>query len=281
MTHRVLEQEPQAQAESEKNLDTCFLTDRNGWAIAIKRVLEERRVCLFDGIADGILSAGSFLDRDVLDLFDAGEFAALSRRVCRRGRDGLEPFLERLLSAGAYRRFGHEAGYQRIEDELRRHADAPNPVSSFYFWNRTRRDVALTPFGILRGHRVLAPYVDHDVYDLLAALPASLFLDGRFHTDALLRAHPRYADIPFATERHNRLENRPHYRRFSLDLLARTARRGSLAPLRVSRVGPSLLATAVTRKPIGWLGLLFYLVQLNQVAAGASISRKARFAGFA
>lgn len=266
--HRILEQEPQAPVEWEKNLDTCLCTDRNGWAIAVKRFLEERRVCIFDGIAGGILASGAFLDRQKLDLFEAGRFGALSRRVCRRrGRDGLEPFLQLLLSATAYRRFGPEAGYQRIEQELRRHADAPNPVSSFYFWNRTRRDIALTPFGIYRHHRVLAPFLDHDVYDLLAALPASLFLDGRFHADAIRRAHPRYADIPFATERHNLLANRAHYRHFAFDLIARASRRGSLAPLRAARVGPSLLATALTGMRTGWLALLLYVFELDQIAA--------------
>jgi asparagine synthase (glutamine-hydrolysing) len=268
--HRVLEQEPQAPVEWEKNVDTSLCCDRNGWAIAVKRSLDTRRVCLFDGIAGGILSAGAFLDREGLDLFEAGRFEVLSRRVCRRRRDGLEPFLQLLLSPTAYRRFGPEAGYERIEQELREHANAPNPVSSFYFWNRTRRDIALTPFGIYRRHRVLAPFLDHDVYDLLAALPASLLLDRQFHTDAIRRAHPRYADIPFATERHKRLENRSHYRHFALDLIALAARRGSLGPLRVSRVGPRLLATAVTGRRARWLALVLYLFQLGQIAAAES-----------
>jgi asparagine synthase (glutamine-hydrolysing) len=265
--HRVVEQGPQASAEWEKNLDTDLCCDRDGWAIAIKRVLEERPVCLQEGVAGGILASGAFPDREVLELFASGRFETLSHRVCARGgRDGPEPFLRLLLSPAAYRRFGPELGYRRIEQELVRHADAANPLSSFHFWNRTRRDVALRPFGTYRQHRVLAPYLDHDVYDLLAALPASLFLDGRFHTDAIQRAYPRYADLPFATERHNLLEDRAHYRRFAIDLIGRAVRRRSLAPLRTSRVGPSLLSAALTGKRTNWLALVLYLLQLSQIA---------------
>jgi len=69
---------------------------------------------------------------------------------------------------------------------------------SFFFWNRTRREIALASYRILNGGtEVLSPYLDHDLFDFLASLPASLMLDRQFHSETIRRAYPEYADIPF------------------------------------------------------------------------------------
>jgi asparagine synthase (glutamine-hydrolysing) len=48
--------------------------------------------------------------------------------------------------------------------------------------------------------QVLCPYLDHDLYDFLASLPAELFLDRSFHADTIMQAYPRYAHVPFDNE---------------------------------------------------------------------------------
>src|SRR5262249_23505536 len=47
-------------------------------------------------------------------------------------------------------KFDREIAFARFAAEFRKHADAPNPIGSFHFWNRTRRLVALCPYGMLR-----------------------------------------------------------------------------------------------------------------------------------
>ena len=62
-----------------------------------------------------------------------------------------------------------------LRAELAKHADAPNPVASFFFWNRTRREVSLIPYGLLRTiPTVHSPFLDHDLYDLMTSLPLDL-----------------------------------------------------------------------------------------------------------
>jgi hypothetical protein len=40
-------------------------------------------------------------------------------------------------------------------------AGEPNPLSSFFFWSRTRREIALGPYRMLCGNAVVhSPYVD-------------------------------------------------------------------------------------------------------------------------
>jgi hypothetical protein len=87
---------------------------------------------------------------------------------------------------------------RRLESEIKRHLDAPNPIGSFFFWNRTRREIALAPYGLLGSlPTVFAPYLDHDLYDYLTALPARFLLDHPFHTDTISKAYPEYRHIPF------------------------------------------------------------------------------------
>src|SRR5690606_13487146 len=87
----------------------------------------------------------------------------------------------------------------RLVDELARHTQAPNPIAAFYFWNRTRREIALIPYGLLANvPRVHCPFVDRDLYNFLAGLPWRSVADNNLHTEAIHRAYPEYADIPFA-----------------------------------------------------------------------------------
>lgn len=150
--------------------------------------------CWWDGIGGDVLSAGLFLEPWSLRLMHAGQF---------------EAYAERLVPPNDVYWFGPRAPFRReqaifdIVEELKLHAAAANPIGSFYFWNRTCVDVAASPFGILahQGVQVLAPYLDHEVWEYLMSLPASLLVDHQFHIEAIRAAHPAAADLPYASKR--------------------------------------------------------------------------------
>ena len=109
-----------------------------------------------------------------------------------------ERALQSILRPTIYRRFSRDAALTELETELSTHLDAPNPVASYFLANRTRRGAGLSPCCLYAQlGRVICPYLDTDLFNLLASLPASLFLDYAFHTEAIHRGHPRYAAIPF------------------------------------------------------------------------------------
>ena len=104
-----------------------------------------------------------------------------------------EPIVE-LVATHVRRRFSIEKAHEQVAAEAARHVQAPNPVGSFYFWNRTRREIALSPYALFAGvPTVYSPYIDHALFDHLASLPAEFFLDHTFHDDTIRRAYPRYA----------------------------------------------------------------------------------------
>jgi hypothetical protein len=193
-------------AECEKNAHTSWCSDEHVQFLPLRRHLQGVPA-VFDGIGGDVLSAGLFLRPRAVELCARGDLDGLVTFVLT-GYDNehVERGMAAILSRGGAGRFSAARARERVRQELETHLDAADPVSSFFFWNRTRREVALAPYGLLANvPAVFAPYLDHDVYDLLASLPFTLTADKRFHDDAIARAYPEFAHVPFAaggSERH-------------------------------------------------------------------------------
>ncbi len=89
-----------------------------------------------------------------------------------------------------------------VSAEFRRHLAMPNPIGSFYLWNRTRRTIGSSAFGLLwpSGQQTCVPYLDGDLLSFLSAIPDTMLVDHGLHTDTIRRAYPEYADIPYASK---------------------------------------------------------------------------------
>ena len=271
--HVVLDQ-PERRLRSEllKNLKTGFCADEGTAFMAIGDYLAGEEWAVFDGIGGDVLSAGLFLNEGRLALFEAGRFSALAESFL-----WAEERVTGLLSDEYRRRWSHELAVEHLALELRRHADAPNPVGSFIFWNRTRREIALFPYGFYGpGLTPICPFLDHEVYDFLASLPASLLLDRQFHTRTILRAHPRYAHVPFESRApFYRYDDRyrRHFRsliRELEDYLEREPSAVVSAP-RVSRLLSDYHRAG--KEPLQFGEHLAYLLQLERFAAEAAVGR--------
>ena len=131
----------------------------------------------------------------------------------------------------------------------------------------------MVPFAIMSAvGRALAPYLDHELFDFLAALPLDLVRDQQLHTDAIRRAYPRYREIPFQDKSAPR-RDRWELRRGLLARLVPFARsaRGSD---RLTRAVSPLRAGAACAHRFVDVGraiepeVVPYLLQLERLAAG-------------
>jgi hypothetical protein len=210
-------------AELAKNLATGFCADEHSWLLSLAASLQENAFpTTFDGIGGDVLSAGLFLDEERLRLYQRGALRELADSVL-----GPEHHLASMLRPAYYERWGRERAIARLIPELEKHARSPNPVGQFFFWNRTRREIALCPWRMLnRAGHVFAPYLSRPAYEFLASLPAEHFLDHSFHTEAITRAYPWFARVPFET--HARPPAR--HARASIARYARDVARYCLAP---------------------------------------------------
>lgn len=195
---------------------TDFCSDELAWMLPMRRFVEGHAGVVFDGIAGDILSNGLYLNPDLLAGMGAGNTAEMAELLL-----GMEEVWRGVLDEAFYKSLARERAVALLRKELDKHVGAQNPVSSYLFWNRTRREMSLLGFKILRDVRM--PYIDDDVYDHLASLPAAHFLGKTFHTETIHRMFPQHADIPFDSKRSSRLR-RWQFRASSLGAVAHLMR---------------------------------------------------------
>jgi len=265
--HLILDQhQSELAVEARKNVLTHYGAFEHDWAVVLMDHVAGRYSALYDGIGGDVLSAGLYQDEYRLRLFQEGRLRELADVLM-----GSEGYCPGLLTTGAYRRLGREVARERIAAELSRHHDAANPLGSFFFWNRTRRCVALNPFALLgRSCSVLTPYLDPRVYELLASLPATMFLDHQFHLKTIARAFPQAAEIPYQPKQLRPTGNGAAYRRLALDLL-RHSRNGSGLLARRSFISVRALRALVDpgyAPAVGTFGrTATYLLQLEAITS--------------
>lgn len=253
-------------AEQRKNVETHLCSEEHAWAVAMADRLKGETRVLYDGLAGDILSAGLYQSAEKLRLYHA-DMQGLARSLLESRTD--EIVLRRLLAPGFYSSAGPELAIERLTAELKRHTDSPNPVRSFYFWNRTRRAVALLPFGVLKDFQVHTPYLDHDLYDFLTSLPPEIVLDHQFHTETIQMAYPRHRAIPFEQKKAGRVQDRTYFRRLCRELAGVILRHGTSGLVRNSVVLPRVAAGAVDgNSRWTWWGATrtLYLLHLEELA---------------
>ena len=265
--------------ELRKNWETHLCSDEHTWYVRMVDELTGKAGTLYDGLGGALSVPNRFLSREALDLFEAGKTRELAGRLLQSLARSDEPFLMGVLRAPFRKALSFDRAVGHFAEELERHRAAPDPIKSFNFWNRIRRELALVPYGMMRGvPTVYSPYLDHHLYDFLSSLapevmsPTLSASDKSFHSEAVLRGYPRFAHIPFEDKAAPKRDPRAVDARFAADaaryLLPRAGRGSRL--LNTQYVRPRLLyglARRSYREAAGWLpNLALYLFQLDALA---------------
>lgn len=237
-----------------------------GWMYGMARLVGERTDAIYDGIGGDMLSSDGMLTRENYNLSRAGRFIEMADYTLDRIG------LDKLVVPNVASRMRREEAIHYLAQEIEEHADAPDPVNSFFFWNRTRRMIALAPYSVL-GHipYVFSPFLDHRLFDFLNSLSSTFKIENDFHGEAIKRSYPAYADFP--------VMQRDYYlghvspvtnRRFIKDCAAFVAGNRPCGYLRYRYVIPRLLAGLLTKKYAagsGWfVRLVTYLYCLEKLA---------------
>jgi asparagine synthase (glutamine-hydrolysing) len=271
--------EPRFTAELRKNWDTHLCADEHAWYVRMVDELTGKAGTLYDGLGGALSVPNRFLSREGLALFEAGRMRELATLLLQSLSRSGEQFLIGVLRAPFRAALSFERAVDRFAEELERHRAAPDPIKSFNFWNRIRRELALVPYGMMRGvPTVYSPYLDHDLFDFLSSLPPEVMSptlsasDKSFHSEAVLRGYPRWAHIPFEDKGAPKRDPRALDAQFGADaaryLLPRAGFGARL--LNARYVMPRLLyglARRPYREATSWLPTMaLYLSQLDAVA---------------
>jgi asparagine synthase (glutamine-hydrolysing) len=265
--HTILDQ-PKSRLlpELRKNVDTNFSTFEHGWLMPMADYLNGRVHSIYDGVAGDVLSAGHFLTGELVDLYETGNLSGLADKLLTG--DNPERALQSLLTARRYKELSYELARSHLIKELEKHTEQVNPTTSFFFWNRTRRVATLNNGLFPSVPNVYSPFIDHEVFDFMTSQPARMYLDYQLHTDAIARAHPEFAHVPYEKKDYSRVSHN-HFRKFTLEVSRYHLSRRSRS-LRDSFLLSRLLANlAFGRGGITWLSpLTIYFAQLDELANG-------------
>lgn len=151
-----------------------------------------------DGIAGDILSNPDDWADDFFHLAAKGDYRGIALgMIDGHGRVTSKPHWAR--GAGPI----HAPGMQEevldyVGAAIAEFADAPDPYQCFWFWNRTRREIGLVPSALFgTAEAVFCPFLDPDLVRFCLSLPYAEMRDQLMHDEALAKAYPAYADIPF------------------------------------------------------------------------------------
>jgi hypothetical protein len=187
-----------AEAESAKNLMTDMLCDEHAWGIPLADYIDNHRFpVIYDGIGGDILSAGLFLSPELVALYESNKLEELGLALLKQWSGG-ELWIRTVLPPAWYKRLSLDRALEAVIRELKSVSCYASPLSMFYFWNRTRREVALFTLGMMPSRTTIyCPYLDRDLFDYLASLPVSLTITKSFHQKTIAEAYPEFADIPY------------------------------------------------------------------------------------
>lgn len=204
--HVIVKQERKlVDAEYRKNFLTGLCADEHAWYLQVSDALASLTKITYDGIAGGMLSkgVGSFPSETTVNIFSSGNKSAIARHIVMAGdiRSRFNEVASRaLFKKRIFDKITVDVAVERVIKEVEPHLEAVNPPRSFYFWNRTRREVALCPFNLLPQDMVVhTPYLDCNLFDFLSRLPPQITSGREFHDKVIAYAYPQYSGIPYAT----------------------------------------------------------------------------------
>lgn len=197
VSHRIVDPTPgMVSRELRRNRLTHFCADEHAWLMAVPDAIAGQYDAIYDGLSGGVITSGTHLTPERLGHFRKRRFGFLADELL-----GSDDRLRFVLRPDALRLLSRERARERVIEELARHHGRQNPVASFIFTNRIRREVALASFSIMStAGPVKVPFVWPPLVDFMFSLPPDHFLDHTFHTEAIHRAYPQFKSIPFQTE---------------------------------------------------------------------------------
>lgn len=251
-----------ADIEAEKDRITSFSSLQHAWLAEALRAGIATTPVLFEGIGGDVLSAGPYLTEIRLKLLREDRIDELVEEIV-----GPEEDLPVLRDVKPFSR--HRA-LEKVNEEFRRHLRTADPISSFFFWNKTRRDIGCSPFALMKQHchKLYAPYLDADLVRFLSGVSPSVTADHNLHTDAIARAFPNFADVPYAA---GYTRTPGYYQRIGIDLL-RYLLKNPCPMIKRKKVFLQLLRALVSPKHAAesmWLGP--YVVYLTELSKGLAL----------
>jgi len=237
--------------ELEKDARSHYLADEHGWYMPLMAYLGDYADYAYDGIGLDVFLNCMLWSDDRNRLVRAGNAQAIADNLLRPD----EAAWKSALRPQAYNKLSYEVAYDYLTAAIKPHLAAANPLASFQFWSRTRREIALVPYAMLSDRvAVMTPFLDKEVFDFASSLPVEV-LYGRDLRRTVLERY--YGDCPqpgYAGETKKARNFRPWFnRRYAAELVLASLK-ASLPLLRRGWLTTRALKAALTgrQRDLDW-----------------------------
>lgn len=180
-----------------RHTQSSFESLEHGWFLAVALRARALGGAVTDGIGAGVLSTGSLMKAEAVDLWKSARVDELADWTVAHAAGTTASFRVAVRSAGFPLATDDEVK-QELVRTLRELSVYPNPLGTFSLLHWTRRGIGASAFGLLGRENVVAPWMDAALCRALLAieLDEALRRDWR---DDVLSALDR-SGIPFADD---------------------------------------------------------------------------------
>ena len=223
--HLIPQKNSRILTEKHKNIITGFGAYEHGWFMTLVDYIKGRWNVIYDGIGGDMLTEDNLFTKEEYYLYKDEKLEELADRFLEN-----EAYLPKILNTEVYQKMSRKVAIKRMVEEMEKHLIAPNPFSSFYLWNRTRRCIALSFFRLFGDDfKILTPYLDSELFDFLSSIKGEMFFGNTFHEETISYAFPEYADIPFENLNASPNLDSISFRRYSREILQYAASNRNLS----------------------------------------------------
>ena len=187
------------QYEMLKNRIMDYESDENYYLIPMfEKVPADYKFC-FSGTGDVAIN-GYFYSDYWSDLMKRNDYRSLAKDLLRKRGLG---YLRKLSNHICKDRdlkcyFNENVAIDMVESELRRYENCLDPVTTFYLYNRTRREASLTESNIYIGKSEnFSPYLENDCFDYLMSIPLRAKSNRRILDEVIRKYYHKLHRIPF------------------------------------------------------------------------------------
>lgn len=172
-----------------------YETNLHQWILPLIDWLPENVKVNYDGIAgdivaDAVQRASCFYDEQAFWRHKSNDTESLARKVI--GPElGFSIFSRRIR-----RNLAYDDVLAEVMVELRKYSRTENQLTCFYLLNRTRRGVALSPFGhVLQKAESFCPYLDNDLLEFTMKVPLALRIKHTLREETIKVAYPELSKV--------------------------------------------------------------------------------------
>ena len=178
-------------------LITHLCADEHAHLLQLRDYFYQQQGVVVDGIAGDVLSRNRKRDKKLHDAYRRQDYETVALSILQSHCDVLHFNVEEFLQP--YPQFAFDDAVAYLVEVLKQFDDAAHPLTAYQFWNRTRREISLSPMNVLDSAQdMLLPFLDHDLAAFLFSLPYEATGERGFHDRVIEKSYPDYAHIPYS-----------------------------------------------------------------------------------